>query len=77
MKVRTTMVYGLESPAFKTIARAIANNSDCVNLSVIESAYEQGMIQRDILTGDASITSEDLQTIADAYSDVGDIRAIA
>ena len=70
-------MYYSESIAFKTIARAIEENSDCVNLSIAEAAYFEGMFRYNVPTGDAYISAEDLQTLADAFSDIGDIRAIA
>ena len=70
-------MYYFESRAFKTIASAIAENSDCVNLSIAEAAYFDDMIRYNVPTGDAYISAEDLQTLADAFSDIGDIRAIA
>lgn len=70
-------MYYFESSEFKAIACAIAENSDCVNLSVNEAAYFDGMIRYDVVTGDAYISAEDLQALADAFSDIGDIRAIA
>ena len=70
-------MYYLESLAFKTIARAIEENSDCVNLSIPEAAYFDGMLRYNVPTGDAYVSAEDLQTLADAFSDIGDIRAIA
>ena len=70
-------MYYFESRAFKTIARAIEENSDCVNLSIAEAAYFDGMVRYSAPTGDAYISAEDLQTLADAFSDIGDIRAIA
>lgn len=70
-------MYYFESLAFKAIARAIEENSDCINLSIAEAAYFDGMIRHDVPTGDAYISTEDLQALADAFSAIGDIRAIA
>jgi len=70
-------MYYFDSIEFKKIARSIEENSDCVNLSVTEAAYFDGMFCYDVPTGDAYISAEDLQTLADAFSDIGDIRAIA